>query len=118
MHNTPNIWGNDAKIFRPSRWLEKDYVAALPVGAFRPFERGPRSCIGQELALLEAKILLAMTVRRFAFRKVTDTMSDLGDAWNVRNSSRIPWSEANRTIKMIHITSGPHDGMKMSITER
>lgn len=35
--------------------------------AFRPFEKGPRNCIGQELAMLEAKIILALTSREFDF---------------------------------------------------
>ena len=37
-------------------------------GAWRPFEFGPRNCIGQELALLEVRIVLALTVRRFEVR--------------------------------------------------
>jgi hypothetical protein len=35
--------------------------------AFRPFEKGPRNCIGQELAMLEGRIILALTVREFDF---------------------------------------------------
>jgi hypothetical protein len=37
--------------------------------AYRPFERGPRNCIGQELALLELKVILVLLVRRFSFRE-------------------------------------------------
>lgn len=33
--------------------------------AWRPFEKGPRTCIGQELALLEMKIIMVMTLRYF-----------------------------------------------------
>jgi len=35
--------------------------------AFRPFEKGPRNCIGQELAMLEGRIILALTSREFDF---------------------------------------------------
>ncbi|KAK6210482.1 hypothetical protein LQW54_006229 [Pestalotiopsis sp. IQ-011] len=35
--------------------------------AWRPFEKGPRNCIGQELAMLEGKIILALTAREFDF---------------------------------------------------
>ncbi|KAI1758533.1 cytochrome P450 [Hypoxylon sp. FL1150] len=35
--------------------------------AFRAFEKGPRNCIGQELAMLEGKIILALTAREFDF---------------------------------------------------
>lgn len=34
-------------------------------GTWRPFEKGPRACIGQELAMLEMKVILAMTVGGF-----------------------------------------------------
>lgn len=36
-------------------------------GAWRPFEFGPRNCVGQELAMLEIRVVLALTVREFDF---------------------------------------------------
>ena len=35
--------------------------------AWRPFERGPRACIGHGLAILEMKVLLVLVVREFEF---------------------------------------------------
>lgn len=35
--------------------------------AYQPFSVGPRNCIGQELAMIEARIVLALTVREFDF---------------------------------------------------
>jgi cytochrome P450 len=100
---SPKVWGPDANTFRPERWLDKDYVANLPPGAFRPFERGPRACIGQELAMMEAKVVLALTARRFTFKKWTpmEEKSDLGDVWNV-----------------YAITATPNDLMRMTIKKR
>lgn len=40
-------------------------LCACKKGAFRPFELGPRNCIGQELAQLELRAILALTVRDF-----------------------------------------------------
>ncbi|EWC44990.1 hypothetical protein DRE_01049 [Drechslerella stenobrocha 248] len=51
----------DPREFRPERWLEPD----VPREAWRPFERGPRNCIGQELALIETKVIMAVALRRF-----------------------------------------------------
>jgi cytochrome P450 len=101
--SSSKIWGPDAKTFHPERWLDKEYVANLPVGAFRPFERGPRACIGQELAMMEAKIVLALVARRFEFRKWTpeSERSDLGDVWNVYG-----------------VTATPNDSMRMTIRKR
>lgn len=46
----------DAKLFTPAG---KD--------AWRPFEKGPRNCIGQELAMMETKIVLACVVGEVDF---------------------------------------------------
>ncbi|RKK96927.1 hypothetical protein BFJ71_g7497 [Fusarium oxysporum] len=58
IHRNSKFWSEPDK-FIPERWL--DPVAHK--NAFRPFELGPRGCIGQELALTELRLLLAMTVR-------------------------------------------------------
>lgn len=70
IHHNPTIWGSNAHAFMPERWLDTEYVAQLPPGAPRPFEHGPRNCIGQDLAMVEGKVVLAMIVRRFAFEKI------------------------------------------------
>jgi cytochrome P450 len=103
LFSSTKIWGPDAKVFRPERWLDKEYVANLPAGAFRPFERGPRACIGQELSMMEAKVVLALVARRFEFRKWTpvEERSDLGDVWNVYS-----------------VTATPNDAMRMTIKKR
>jgi cytochrome P450 len=36
--------------------------------AFMPFSKGPRNCIGDHFAELEAKMLMAPLIRRFSFR--------------------------------------------------
>ncbi|KAJ6258575.1 hypothetical protein Dda_6621 [Drechslerella dactyloides] len=60
VHVNDNYW-KDPREFRPERWLEGETTKE----AWRPFERGPRSCIGQELAMLETKVIMALTLRRF-----------------------------------------------------
>jgi len=37
-------------------------------GAWRPFEFGPRNCIGQALVMIEVKTVLAMTLRELDVR--------------------------------------------------
>ena len=69
IQRNPKIWGPDAAEFNPDRWLDDEYMSRIPVGAYRPFERGPRNCIGQDLAMMEAKIGLAMVSRAFEFEK-------------------------------------------------
>ncbi|PVH95710.1 cytochrome P450 [Periconia macrospinosa] len=80
-HRDPKVYGDTADDFVPERWLGNTSTAAadegvetsenkIPVSAWRPFERGPRNCIGQELANLEARVILACVIRRFDFIKV------------------------------------------------
>lgn len=63
-----NVWGDNADDFVPERWLGD--TSCIPAGAWRPFERGPRSCIGLELANIEAKVILALAARRYDFIKI------------------------------------------------
>jgi len=62
LHREPKHWGADAERFNPHRFLEK---TKRPVCAYMPFGAGPRACIGQNFAKLEAKVQLAAIVSRF-----------------------------------------------------
>jgi cytochrome P450 len=50
--------------FRPERWINGE-TADLPRFAYFPFGGGPRICIGQNFALVEAVLLLAAIAQRF-----------------------------------------------------
>lgn len=62
------VYGETANSFIPERWLGD--TSDLPASAWRPFEKGPRACIGLELANIEAKVILACAARRYDFQKV------------------------------------------------
>lgn len=70
LHRNEQFWPR-AHEFVPERWLAREgeplYVRK---NAFRPFELGLRNCIGQELAMLEIKAVLAMTIREFDVQSV------------------------------------------------
>lgn len=65
MHRRKDIYGEDALDFRPERW-EGDALKDVGYG-YLPFNAGPRACLGQEFALLEASYTIARIVQRYPF---------------------------------------------------
>jgi cytochrome P450 len=63
IHRDPR-WFEAPEAFRPERW-EGDLAKRLPRFAYFPFGGGPRQCIGQAFAQLEAVLLLATLARAF-----------------------------------------------------
>lgn len=86
------IWGDDAEVFRPERWLDED-------GAFKPespfkftaFQAGPRICLGKEFAYRQMKIYAAILISFFTF-KLSDENRDV----------------KYRTMLTLHIHQGLH----------
>ena len=67
VHHDKDVWGPDASEFRPQRFAEGIALASRGRLAFFRFGWGPRICIGQNFALLEAKMGLAMILQSFVF---------------------------------------------------
>jgi cytochrome P450 len=65
----PKYWP-EADSFIPERWLirDEDDPYYPQKNTWRPFELGPRNCIGQELVNLEVRLILALTAREFDFK--------------------------------------------------
>lgn len=67
IHLDPELWGEGVYEFNPDRFAEGISKAAKHPMAFLPFAHGPRNCIGQSFALMEAKLVLATLLTRFSF---------------------------------------------------
>ncbi|KAM7189863.1 Cytochrome P450 [Naviculisporaceae sp. PSN 640] len=119
MHRDPAVYGDSADMFRPERWLtaggNEDPAGGIPLSAWRPFERGPRNCIGQEFATIEARVIVAVVARRYEFIKVGlgELAEDekgvpmLGDGGRFKVKSEL-YTTRQVTVK-------PIDGMRMKV---
>lgn len=56
--------------FDPSRWSESQAALDSKTGSqrFVPFSIGPKACAGQQLALMELKVMLVMLLAAFEFK--------------------------------------------------
>ena len=63
MHRDPRFFDEPLE-FRPARWAD-GLATRLPRFAYFPFGGGPRICIGNRFAMMEAVLLLACIARRF-----------------------------------------------------
>ncbi len=65
----------DPTAFVPERHLDLGESSPFPDAkshrdALRPFEKGPRHCIGMELAMMEIRVVVAVVAREFDFEAV------------------------------------------------
>lgn len=58
--------------FIPERWADDDADATALKEMFIPFSTGKRSCVGQNLALLELKLVLAFMMHSYDFKLVSE----------------------------------------------
>ncbi len=65
-------WFDDPEAFRPERW-EGDLIRRLPRCAYFPFGDGPRVCIGNHFAMMEAVLVLATIAARFRLEAAGET---------------------------------------------
>ncbi|PMD48855.1 cytochrome P450 [Hyaloscypha variabilis F] len=99
--------------FIPERWVPgSGRFQEIPKDAYRPFEKGPRDCIGQQLAMLEMKIVLALTLRDFDFKEDYET-------WDRNLGRKSPGSQLDgrrgmfgqRAYQQLIATAKPADGL-------
>ncbi|PYH85358.1 putative cytochrome P450 oxidoreductase [Aspergillus uvarum CBS 121591] len=116
IHRDEAVYGATKDMFCPERWLDSpEKNRGIPASAWRAFERGPRSCIGQELATLEVRVILACTVRRYEVTKV-----GLGEV--VKNEKGQPvmgaqgqFAVRKELFNTMQITAKPVDGTRVRV---
>ncbi|PVH85443.1 cytochrome P450 [Cadophora sp. DSE1049] len=70
-HANTNVFGPDAAVFRPERWLESKEKSTMLDKYFFSFGMGSRTCIGKNISLLEMAKLIPQLVRNFDIELVS-----------------------------------------------
>lgn len=65
MHHLPQYYPQPEQ-FQPERWTA-EVEKALPRYAYLPFGGGPRVCIGNSFAMMEARLIVAAVAQRYRF---------------------------------------------------
>jgi cytochrome P450 len=94
VHRDPR-WFDEPDAFRPERW-DNDLIKRLPRCAYFPFGDGPRVCIGNHFAMMEAVLILATIARRYRLE-----------------------IESGQTLELLpSVTLRPKHGLRMRLHER
>ncbi|KAK4938643.1 hypothetical protein LTR10_020911 [Elasticomyces elasticus] len=72
MQRRKDIWGPDAEIFNPERWLDRQdgswktaIGSGIDDGRFLPFNAGPRICMGMNYAITQTSVVVVRLLQRF-----------------------------------------------------
>ena len=115
IHRNPSHWPSpDA--FLPERWLTTSPSDPLhpPKGGWRPFEHGPRNCLGQTLAMLDVKVTLVMAVREL---EVCEAYAEW-DALHLKDKSKVKRVRGERAYQTQVGGAHPADGFPARVRVR
>lgn len=110
LHYNPEFFPNP-DVFIPERWLGPNEI---PRSYFRTFGRGLRSCMGENLAMNELKIILALTIADYSFNcsglkpnsRATTTYTALDKVYG------------NVIFQELGLEAKPRGGMMMTVKRR
>ncbi len=72
MNRSKLIWGEDADLFVPERWIEAGKLVTKSAYEFPVFNGGPRTCLGKKMAECIAAMVIARLIWDFEFEAVDD----------------------------------------------
>ena len=93
VHRHKDYWKNP-EIFDPERW-ETEEVKQMDKFAYFPFAAGPRMCIGNNFALLEADIIITKIVQQFDFSYIGKEEPEMEPTLTLRVKNGMPMQIRN-----------------------
>lgn len=148
LQRSTKLWGEDANSFNPYRWKSAIPGKGLWAGynpakassypderasdyAFLPFGAGPRKCIGDTFALLEAEACLTTLLQRFSFTAAAAKPVELTTGATIHTAGglymdiklrddarRVKLSEGEARAKMAASTPHMERKTQMSVAQR
>lgn len=64
LHHDPRWW-DDPETYDPTRFSDKEKVAARPANVFIPFSAGEHHCIGSAMAYMNAQFIMTLVTQRY-----------------------------------------------------
>ncbi|KIM37776.1 hypothetical protein M413DRAFT_448289 [Hebeloma cylindrosporum] len=119
MQRRTDLWGPDAEVIDPDRWLDerlKTYVSKNPF-IFLPFNAGPRICLGQQFAYNEMSFMIIRLLQNF-----TSVELHPGSAPPEAHPPAV-WAEAGgrkgieKVFPKMHLTMYTNGGLWVKMTE-
>jgi cytochrome P450 len=93
-HHDPRWWP-EPDAFRPERWDEDD--DSRPRLAYVPFGGGPRMCVGEPFAWMEALLVVATIAQGWRLRAVPGHRVELQPSVTLRTKGGLPMTAERRT---------------------
>jgi cytochrome P450 len=94
LHRHPDFWP-DAERFDPERFSAEN-VATRHRFAFLPFGAGPRQCIGNRFAQMEAVLILVTVLQRYKLTVAADYVAELEPQITLRPKDGLPVTGLSR----------------------
>jgi cytochrome P450 len=105
LHRQPEYWERPDDFF-PERWADAEAEAKRPRFAFIPFSGGPRQCIGNTFAMMEAVLLVATLAQRFEPRLAEGYVPQVQYLVFARPSEGAPMTLSKRSGQQATARSG------------
>ncbi|KAF1974065.1 cytochrome P450, partial [Bimuria novae-zelandiae CBS 107.79] len=83
VHRRTDLYGPDANKYNPHRW---DSGRKPDTWAYFPFNRGPRSCLGKNMATMEVKFALCRLLQAFSSIELVEKVGEEVVPVDVKNS--------------------------------
>jgi cytochrome P450 len=92
VHHNPRVWDNP-EVFDPERFAPEN-LAGRHAFAYVPFSAGPRKCAGDEFALLEGTLVIAMLLQKYNLNILPNQTfaARLGATMHARNGVKATFS--------------------------